>query len=491
MTYSYHIFYFPFKWEIKGTGQKVFSEQISLKKIHCREYSEWEHIQSPDSGEEQDLYNEKNYYYKFVHNILYDEEKHTLDLIRHFERKEPKVSDNLRYLIKIRDRMTPYSLAIDAINVNLYATGVGFLSFYLKNDDESQSRPEDILSINQYGRRILPPFYADITYRNETSEYLAIEGLHTGRTYKENFQGYTPEDVWKPASFVVDLLEELSDNISVEPIIDDRLFVISWYKNDGLAKIFTEEPLAYCDADNDFSSFWYKFVFIDNKSGETCQNDEMKERLLRKHTYTRWQKWSSLYGVSRYSLVYLTNSGAPEYLAVYFRTIYARMAELVLVQRASMLRFSGEVTKVSNLSNQNVDVISVRISSLYKEYIRFINQIYFREVTAQDQGIELYSMLQSCLKMEEYIKDLDNEIGELHTYVSLKEERSRSRKASVLNDIATLFLPMTVITGFFGMNKLCEVFSLSEDNGLVVKLIFLLAGTLLALLVIFRRNRKL
>lgn len=44
------------------------------------------------------------------------------------------------------------------MNINLYATGVGFLSFYLKNEDCTQNSPEDILAINQYGRRIMPPF---------------------------------------------------------------------------------------------------------------------------------------------------------------------------------------------------------------------------------------------------------------------------------------------------------------------------------------------
>lgn len=167
------------------------------------------------------------------------------------------------------------------------------------------------------------------------------------------------------------------------------------------------------------------------------------------------------------------------------------MVELVLVQRASMLRFSGEVTKVSNLSKQEVDVISERISSLYKEYIRFINQIYFREVTAQDQGIELYEMLQSSLKMKEYIEDLDNEIGELHDYVSLKEDRSRNKKATLLNDIATLFLPITVITGFWGMNAVDAVINTKNNEGILTQSILLVVGTLCALCVIYNRKKKL
>jgi Mg2+ and Co2+ transporter CorA len=104
------------------------------------------------------------------------------------------------------------------------------------------------------------------------------------------------------------------------------------------------------------------------------------------------------------------------------------------------------------LSNKKAGSIPDRISSIYKEYIRFVNQIYFREVTAQDQGIELYDLMQKCLKIKEYIKDLDNEIEELHRYVSLMEERERNRKIEWLNIIATVLLPATLITGLFGMN---------------------------------------
>lgn len=64
------------------------------------------------------------------------------------------------------------------MNINLYATGVGFLSFYLKNEDCTQNSPEDILAINQYGRRIMPPFFNDTRLRNEISEYIRIEGLN-------------------------------------------------------------------------------------------------------------------------------------------------------------------------------------------------------------------------------------------------------------------------------------------------------------------------
>ncbi len=489
-TYSYHIFYFPFKWEIQGMENEIFSEQINLDKINICEPSYWKRTQYSDNPDEQkQLYNEKNYYYKFVHNILYDEESNPLGLIHHYERQEPQQLD-VYYLIKTTQRPSPYRLKVEAININLYATGVGFMSFYLRNEEESQNAPDDILFINQYGRRIMPPFFADIACRNETSEYIRIEGLLSGNSMEEDFKEYTPADSWKPACFITSLIEELSDNITVQPIIDDRMFVASWYKNDELANQFTNDASAFvrCHPTTSqvpFSVFWYKYLFVDNTS-ETCQNDGMKKELLKNHTYTRWQKWSSLYGVSRYSLVYLTNATVPDHLIASFQTIYARMVELVLVQRASMLRFSEEVTKVSKLSNVPVKALSERISSLYKEYIQFINQIYFREVSAQDQGIELYTMLHKCHAMDEYIKDLDSEIGELHQYVSLKEDRHRNKEAEILNILAALFLPATVVTGIFGMTA---KFGERDFN---YQLCILAGGTLLCwiLLFIFILNKK-
>jgi Mg2+ and Co2+ transporter CorA len=348
-----------------------------------------------------------------------------------------------------------YELKVDAINLNLYSTGVGFLSFFLKNEEVLQSQPDDILKINQYGRRIMPPFFVDISNRSETAEYIQITGLYGHELkYKETFDTYSHNDFWKPASFVRNLIIDLTTNISIEPIIDDRMFVVTWYKNNELTKVYQDDLCSFLNGDDKKTTrnyFWYRFLFMD-KDDPTCQNKRMRADILKKHTYTRWQKWGSLYGVSKYSMAYLTDSSAQDFLIKNYQTIYARMVELVLVQRASILRFSSEVTKISSLSNKKANTISERISSIYKEYIRFVNQIYFREVTAQDQGIELYDLMSKTLKTKEYVEDLDKEIGELYQYVSLMEDKERNRNAGWLNTIATILLPATLVTGLFGMN---------------------------------------
>ena len=54
-----------------GLENQAFSDQVNLDNIQYNRNSHWERSQKPDPGEEESLYNEKNYYYTFVHNIVY------------------------------------------------------------------------------------------------------------------------------------------------------------------------------------------------------------------------------------------------------------------------------------------------------------------------------------------------------------------------------------------------------------------------------------
>lgn len=470
-TYSYHIFYFPFKWELPGEEQKTFSEQIDLEHVPINEYSSWERAQydslkkyTPAEGENtterEELFGELQYYFNFVHPVLYDIKGVENPIIFHFERREPQ-EKNVEYRIVVGDK--EYVLKVDAINLNLYATGVGLLSFFLANNEDSQKDESSVRDINQFGRRIMPPHKGEFESggRSLLSKAIIIKGLNGDPSkYMDNFNykvftnGQVSEfglsDVWKPAVFIDNLIKDLSSEMKVTPVIDDRMLVNCWYGNNKLSKQVAEMK------ENDFimGDFWYKYVFVDNGTDDTCQNDAMKKKLLEDTTYCRWQKNGTLYGISRYSLVTLTDAEwfASNILSMHMRTIYSRMFELVIIQRASMLRFSDEVTKVSCLSRQTDKRLAERIGSLYKEYIRFVNQIYFRNVTVQDQGIEMYDMMMKQFASSEKIKDLDDEIGELHQYITLLIDQKRNENGEWLNWLAAIFLPATVITGIFGMN---------------------------------------
>lgn len=453
---SFHIFMFPFSWYRNGADDEVLSEQISLKDRKDSDSLQWirKTLKSAyDDESAEDLYNEQNYFYKFVHDALYDTGNNDINnLVRHFERVEPSVGE-ARYVIRTKNKV--YELALEDISLNFYSTGVGVLSFYLRNDKYDQMN--DILAINQYGRRVYPPFFADVNLRNEIAQSIEITGLNG--VYAEDFFSYKKSDVCKPASFITKMINEVAENISIEPVIDDRMYVMSWFRNDTQAKKLCQYKkdgnteyfdLSLREYENAYKD-WYQYVYVD-ASGPTCHNPEMFRDLLNKSTYRRWQDWNSLYGMSRYSFVMLSNGGEDEaFLYRNFETEYVRMAELILVQKASFLRFSREITNLSSLDNRKN--LSKKADSLYKEYIRFVNQIHFREVSAQDQAIELYKMLYEQMNIEHQVKMLDEEMSELKTYIDHYEDAKKTTVMDIMSYCAGVALPVSIITGFFGMNS--------------------------------------
>ncbi len=481
--HSYHIFYFPFKWDVLDAGIYDLSTRLSLTNIKPKQWCKWVNVGScSDNADEQKwLYDEKNYFYKFVHPTMYD----TLadnTLLKHYKREECiHNSDNCEYRIVVRQDggKKEYVLQIDAINLNFYSTGVGMLSFFLINDKYKDF--EDVLRINQYGRRVFPPFYDDVEMRIQTAESISLIGLSgIENRYCEDFNNYTVDDDWKTAGFITNLIEDFQDDLRITPMIDDRMIVNCWYQNDKIGwRVKNNDDFIY-------SSDWYRFVYVDGGSA-TCQNDTLRKKLIDDTTYLRWQKEGTIYGASRYSFVMLTEVGwfAENKLAVDMRTIYSRMLELVIMQRATMLKFSEEVTHVSVIKSQHIQQLTARISSLYKEYIRFINKMFFRDITAQDQGVDLYRLMTTQFHCEDSIKELDEEINELHEYVSLLMDRERNKNSSWLSLLAAIFLPATLLVGVFGMNSFGVEFNLKHFA------IQCLLGIVITLITIFILKKKL
>lgn len=185
----------------------------------------------------------------------------------------------------------------------------------------------------------------------------------------------------------------------------------------------------------------------------------MFKDLLNSHTYDRWINHGTLYGISRYSFVVLT-SDLPtlkevnaDHIFYNAMTVYYQMITLTLAQRASIIRFSEEASYISRLIDKLDDKNLVeRVRELHKEYICFINGMCFNEITAQEQGIELYNIIQEKIGIEKDIKRLDAEISELHQYATLIEEKKSSGLLNKITIIGALFLIPSLATGFFGMN---------------------------------------
>ncbi|MFK7905279.1 MAG: CorA family divalent cation transporter [Chitinophagales bacterium] len=506
---SYHIFLFPFKWELLNSSEKggYFSEKTDVAQFDALIQNHWERKPYEKFAEIED-FNEFHYFYPFVQDVLYDYEGNE-NVIRHFQFKNldsQKDTFNITVPLDWKDnnekesKPKTYTLHIKELLLNVYTTGIGILSFHLVNADMNSTK-EDILCINQFGRRLYPPFLdakegligvqkkelaAAIKVNINKEIYFDKFSDHYGSLQAINYDNKPPKSIQLP-EYISKILALDTAKIYYKPILDDRMFVVGWYGEDKMSKKLSAYPEDFFNrteqtilskfgkiypipakafgyiSDKEASDFWYKYVFVDGKS-KGLSNRLMQEDFLLNQTYDRWIENHTLYGFSRYSLMSLTGTletldkYEAAFLVTHLRTIYYKIAELCLVQRVSILNFSDEASHISTLPIED-QTVGAKIKDLYKNYLQFINKIYFREITAQEQGIEIYGLLQNIMNVERDAQNLDREIAELHNYADLIENQKRQleqeKQNKAINRLtilgAALLLP-TFIAGYYGMN---------------------------------------
>ena len=504
--YSTHAFLFPFEWTYQKSNSQLLEDQTDLTRIEqlmALDPSHWERRASWLQPQSLVQFNELVYFYEFVRPVLYDSGDDA-SLQRHYYYKPP--AELFEYIIEIQGGKT-YRLEIDDIVISFFNTGVGVLAFHLLNKDQKQSAPQDILNINAFGRRVYPPFLSTNLELIGQQAFFQDDDWLRGLSNSQQFQNMAK--AIRLEADLVPIIEEdflswvvnqnperepelvqkllpipLREEVNFAPVLDDRMFTVSWYGNTQLVQYLKGDAPEEGYKTNDW---WYQYVFVDN-DGPTCPNLPWRKELLTNATNPRWisAEKGTYYGVSRYSFVTLTKEMSDDFFAKvvcsHVQTMYYKISLLGLVQRACLLRFSQEVTAISQLPKKDPN-IGTRVSSLFKQYIRFVNKIYFREVTAQEQGIELYDILQNQMRLEKQVKDLEHEIQELHGYVSMLEEEKRNDKLDVLTYIGALFVVPSFLGTYFGVNN----FKIAEEW---LNLSLLCAASAVLALAVVRSNRK-
>ena len=402
---SYHTFIFPFSIEEKDIEKKL--EKYNWKKETFKKEGILD--------DEIPNYNEYMYFYENVRKFLYGNSRDDRTSI-YYEYSNNDLGD---YIIKKSDENEKiYKLKIKSICLRVIQGEIGILSFHLENNKYINF--EEILEINQYGRRVYPPYYTGKGF--ELPEDLAKEIEITGLGIKTEFNKMKNNlEKGKELDFIKKIIGE---NIEIKPTLDDRMFVLCWYVTPLAKKIGREID----KKEQEYINEWYKFVFIDTKNS-TCQNKKIEKNLIEKHTYKRWSNYGTLYGISRYSFVCLLSSNI-KFLTNHMKTMYYQMLVLVFVQRISILNFKNKISDLLSMEKTRLD----EVENLYQRYLEFINKICIREVTAQEQGIELYNKLWEVMGIEKQSKELKTEIEELFNLSRFKLERKNQKEQDEINN---------------------------------------------------------
>lgn len=485
--HSYHTFLFPFKWEVyKGKNHSSYSlsQRTDLNEfIEKMDLTFWEKFTYEVKVQNgYSTYNEFAYFYEHSREAL--NLKTDITGLNSIQYTYTGLQADSLY--RIVTSAKNYELIIEKIQLNVYENGIAVLSYFLKNDKYSEFN--DILQINDAGRRLYPQYIGDTTpFTNATkSGFLAkcicVENIVSplGTLVREDFTYYDNllnlnESIFNIPKHVQAFLGQEfksytatldKNDISICPIIDDRMFVISLSYNDSLISElanFNEEKGVYSYENH---KKWYEYIFVDG-FGTNCHSSKMLGNLIKDATYDRWlenkesngERSGLIFGLSRYSFVGLASKSWFPYNIIdkHFKNQYFQLVLLSLVQRANIINFSSEVTRISQRINDKVFTFYRErraITQLYLMYIKFVNRVFFREVTPQEQGIELYDLLHKQMRLREEVKDLDAEIQELNSYAEAQNQGQ-------LTLIAGRFLFSSLFISLLGVDIVKETLNLA------------------------------
>lgn len=382
-----------------------------------------------------------------------------------------------------RDTEVTYTLQVTEVRLLLLSNGIGLLSVAAENREHPDLTA--IKHINEYGRRIMPPYLSPeaphalladgISLLGVTADMVALQQRLLAGTQ-------SPEDaILDPIRLLIERF--VGKDNPITPVIDDRMFVCCLVRSDALSG-----QLAAGTLDDETL---YSVGFVDAQDA-SCRHEGMRQALLERCVNRRWQGYGTVDVITHHSMVRLT--GEADYLegAVItpFLTQYVQLAAGGLLQRAAIMTFSDRCAHLSRSISQRLS----RGKRIGKEDKRLIEQlnadfvdaqsgIFLTQLTAQEQGVETFDILRQELYIPGTLENLKNRLQGLYDLTGIYTEQEEN---GLLNLIAWLGIPVAAAEIAFGVYA--ELFTVTPWGTVLALLAGMAAGGLLYSLRFFRRK---
>jgi hypothetical protein len=457
-------FYFPFKLrtnvEIDGAVERKIS---GLGQWQEQVFDLWQ------SDRDDDLKKQNQaliYFHKYLREIAFNIKGKKSGFLSYYslrdKGKEVFSKHDREKVIYVNGAVTGFYLFHAALYM-FKDSKIGILSLGVKNDGCSL---KEALEFSMCFRVLYLSDSAQISDWRERKdariyESIKIENtpLRNKFTNKEHFvidrETYLPHKI----TFIVDYLLPFHYRDEFIPLLDDRMVLHTLIcLNNGLKSDYGFEN-AHSEigekqaAREAYRQLFSRILFVDKWGEGYAYDHEFMSEFIKKHLYIRWQHYGTLHGFCHYADAVVQFGDYP-LIINNFSTVYYMMSILALYYRCALIDFadrSSEVTKTLIADTRWRDKEN-QVKELRKDFLRFSNVWYFRELTNQDQGIEMFDMHRKAYELDELYGGVKEEIERLNEFVEMEESKKETKAVNWLSFLGIPLAILAVVTGFFGMN---------------------------------------
>lgn len=218
--------------------------------------------------------------------------------------------------------------------------------------------------------------------------------------------------------FAEDIHEQLEDEIR---LFDDRMFVSVAY---GLAGKKHNKQTRHLI--NTLIALTDRFVDCDPEMGGYPYTKKVTDRSIGQQKFDLWESKGGSYIFNDMVNGYLYNGGffRDPIASKHIPYLYDRMLIQALFYQASLRHYDHEITTTTKELNIK-DIQTQR-----GQFIKFTNQYWFREVTNQMQGKEIFRLQQQGLGLQEHYALLQDKITHTDEYLQALHEIRLAEEAA-------------------------------------------------------------
>jgi hypothetical protein len=399
-----------------------------------------------------------------------------------------------------------------------------------KNPDKNFS-VGDMLDFNNLARRLYPSFKRiDLQIdRNELPLSINLEiKSSSGETYKverrwglplgddssqmgdpdlvdEIFADPCKMELKKRAfhPFVGAILKPLLGGCRINHLIDDRMLVLSRIGISGSVPSDRE----------DHKVLFSRGMWVDKFTGnlnEKEYNKEFIKKVEEGQSNERWSHYGGEQGFSRYSAFFLgyhdehedkigteflryvetgkfkREGSAQKFLFGNTESMHFKFFLLATFYRFSMLKLSSQVGALK-VSQSKPASAAKDIKRVVGDFNLFMNALWFKELTSQEEGIEIFHLMRKAFDLESAFEDLqadftrtDNYLDSVLALSEIEQNESDRHFNKRLGYFGAFFGMGALATGFFGMNG-ADLHGVTNIFTLITVLLLFLAYILFAL----------